>query len=79
MKRILTAALLMMFATSAFAADTKKPPMKSDEAIMKTAEAFFDAWNKHDAKTMATARGIVPRRAQAAVVRRILGIHRWKP
>jgi len=54
MKRILTAALLMMFATSAFAADTKKPPMKSDEAIMKTAEAFFDAWNKHDAKTMAT-------------------------
>ena len=32
-----------------------------------------------DAKTMATARGIVPRRAQAAVVRRILGIHRWNP
>ena len=32
-----------------------------------------------DAKAMATARGIVPRRAQAALVKRILGIHRWKP
>jgi uncharacterized protein (TIGR02246 family) len=54
MKRMLTAALLLMVATSAFAADAKKASMKSDEAIMKTAEAFFDAWNKHDSKTMAT-------------------------
>ena len=54
MKLVLTAALLTMFATSAFAADAKKMPMKSDDAIVKTAEAFFDAWNKHDAKTMAT-------------------------
>jgi len=54
MKLVLAAVLFMMFATSAFAADAKKASMKPDDAIMKTAEAFFDAWNKHDVKTMAT-------------------------
>src|SRR5207302_8235687 len=48
----LATVLLMMFATSAFAADVTKAPMKSDQAIMKTAEDFFGAWNKHDVKEM---------------------------
>jgi uncharacterized protein (TIGR02246 family) len=52
MKRILAAVLLLMFATSAFAADVKKTPMKQDEGIMQTAQAFFDAWNKHDVPSM---------------------------
>jgi len=51
-KRILTAVLLLMFATSAFAAEVKKMPVKQDEGIMQTAQAFFDAWNKHDVKAM---------------------------
>ena len=55
MKRLLTAALLLMLATPTFAADAKKAPAKSDDAIMKTAEAFFDAWNKHDVKAMTTS------------------------
>ena len=54
MKLVLTAALLTMFATSALAADAKNAPTKSDEAVMKTAQAFFDAWNKNDVKTMVT-------------------------
>jgi uncharacterized protein (TIGR02246 family) len=49
---MLALVLLMMFATPAFAAEAKKAPMKSDEAIMKTAEDFFGAWNKHDVKEM---------------------------
>jgi len=53
-KRILAAALVLMFATSAFAADTKKTSMKTDEAVMKTMQDFFDAWNKHDVKSMAS-------------------------
>jgi uncharacterized protein (TIGR02246 family) len=51
-KRILTAVLLLMFATSAFAADSKKTSVKPDEAVMKTMQDFFDAWNKHDVKSM---------------------------
>jgi uncharacterized protein (TIGR02246 family) len=54
MKLVLTAALLSMLATSALAADAKKAPTKSDEAILKTAQAFFDAWNKNDVKAMVT-------------------------
>src|SRR6266850_3427469 len=54
MKLVLTATLLTMLATPAFAADAKKVPTKSGDAIVKTAEAFFDAWNKHDVKTMVT-------------------------
>lgn len=54
MKRILTAAVLLLFATSAFAADAKKAPMNANEGVMKSAEAFFDAWNKHDTKAMAS-------------------------
>ena len=52
MKRSLTAVLLLLFATSAFAADAKKAPMSTDEGVMKSAEGFFDAWNKHDPKSM---------------------------
>lgn len=52
MKRMLTAALLLLFATSAFAAEPKKAAMKPDEAVMKTMQDFFDAWNKHDVKSM---------------------------
>ena len=52
MKRTMAAVLLLMFATSAFAAETKKATVKPDEAIMKTAEDFFGAWNKHDVKEM---------------------------
>lgn len=52
MKVVLTAAFLTMFATSALAADTKTASAKSDAAVLKTAQAFFDAWNKNDVKTM---------------------------
>jgi uncharacterized protein (TIGR02246 family) len=54
MKRILTGVLLTMFATSAIAAGANKGPAKPDQAIMKAAEAFFGAWNKHDVETMVT-------------------------
>ena len=54
MRRILTAALLTMLTTSAIAADSKQEPAKPDEAITKTAQAFFDAWNQHDVGTMAS-------------------------
>ena len=52
MKRILTAVLVLLFATSAFAAEPKKASPKPDEAVMKTMQDFFDAWNKHDVKSM---------------------------
>ena len=52
MKRTFAVVLLLMFATPAFAADAKKTSVKPDEAIMKTAEDFFGAWNKHDVKEM---------------------------
>ena len=52
MKRILSAALFLLFATSAFAADAKKNTMNADEGVMKSAQGFFDAWNQHDMKAM---------------------------
>ena len=52
MKGLLTAALLMTLTTSAIAADAKSAPGKPDQAITRTAESFFDAWNKHDVGTM---------------------------
>ena len=54
MKLLLSTALLTMLTTSAIAADATKAPAKPDEAIMKTAENFFGAWNKHDVKSMVT-------------------------
>jgi uncharacterized protein (TIGR02246 family) len=54
MKLLLTIALLTMVATSALSADTNKASDKSDEAITKTTNGFFGAWNKHDVKTMVT-------------------------
>jgi uncharacterized protein (TIGR02246 family) len=54
MKRVLTAALLTMLTTSAIAADANKGPAKPDQAIARTAEAFFGAWNRHDVEAMVT-------------------------
>ena len=54
MRLILTAALLSMLTTSAIAADAKKAPAKPDAAITKVTDAFFGAWNQHDAATMAS-------------------------
>lgn len=54
MKLLLTTVLLTMLATPAFAAESKMTSGKPDEAIAKSAEAFFSAWNVHDVKTMAT-------------------------
>jgi uncharacterized protein (TIGR02246 family) len=54
MKLFLTLALLTVVATSALSAGMEKSNAKSDEAITKTAEGFFGAWNKHDVKTMVT-------------------------
>ena len=53
MKRIVAFALLTMVATTALAAGMKEPG-KTDEAIGKTAQSFFEAWNVHDVKTMAS-------------------------
>jgi len=53
MKLVLTAALLAMLATPAFAGYSNKAAAKPDEAIGKAAEGFFSAWNVHDTKAMA--------------------------
>lgn len=53
MKLLLAIGLLLSLAVPALAADAK-PTATPDAAIMKTATAFFDAWNKNDVKTMTT-------------------------
>jgi len=53
MKAILTAALLMVLAVPAFAADGAKE-MKLNRAIHDALTEFFDAWNTHDVKAMVT-------------------------
>lgn len=54
MKTLVTAALLMAMALPALAAETPKIGVGTDAAIQKTVDGFFDAWNRHDPKTMAS-------------------------
>ncbi len=54
MRLLLVPALLAVLAVPVVAADYGKPDAKADEGITKTAYAFFDAWNRHEPKTMAT-------------------------
>lgn len=54
MKSFLSAALLALLATSAFAAGTEKAAAGPEAACLQTGEGFFDAWNQHDVKKMMT-------------------------
>ncbi len=51
MKTIITAALLMVLAVPAFAADGSRG-MKLNGAINEAFTGFFDSWNKHDVDGM---------------------------
>jgi uncharacterized protein (TIGR02246 family) len=52
MKPLLSVGLLALLTTTAIAAGPAKKPASEEAGIMKTADAFFSAWNQHDVKTM---------------------------
>jgi len=54
MRPFLCAVLLVFSTTSALAATATKKSDTPDDGILKASQAFFAAWNQHDAKAMAS-------------------------
>ncbi len=54
MRPFLSAVLLALLATPAFAAGTEKKATGPEAAVVETGGAFFEAWNQHDVKKMVT-------------------------